>query len=245
MTAQIPVYLDIQLNRLILEGETSGAPDYDRLIRAGLRAQVVVQSFVTGQLRVDLDFRPSTRATLSGAIQGVPEIPAVPSDLSQLRNQLAELPLHELAESAQQAFTSLTRLSDHVDTMLDPLAKSAQRTADAATQTLQTTDEAVHRLQADASTGLRDLDSLIVDAHRQLDARGGELSQTLTAADRTVRQAETLLDSLNGVAEPRSQVRGNLEAALRDLAASASSLRSFAETVERNPNALFTGRASR
>ena len=100
-------------------------------------------------------------------------------------------------------------------------------------------------LQADASGALRDLDSLIVDAHRQLDARGGELSQTLTAADRTVGQAETLLDSLNGLAEPRSQFRGNLEAAVRDLAASASSLRNFAETVERNPNALLMGRASR
>ncbi len=64
-------------------------------------------------------------------------------------------------------------------------------------------------------------------------------------ADRAVRQAETLLDSLNGLAEPRSQFRGDLEATIRDLAASASSLRSFAETVERNPNALLMGRASR
>jgi paraquat-inducible protein B len=247
MTARIPVYLEIQLDRLILEGKKSDdtAPDYERLIQAGLRAQVVLQSFVTGQLRVDLDFRPGTPAPLIGTIQGVPEIPAVPSDLSQLRNQLAELRLPELADTAQRALASVGRVSDHLDATLDPLAKSAQRTADAATQTLQTTDEAVRRLQADASSALLDLDSLLVDAHRQLDARGGELSRTLTAADRTARQAETLLDSLNGLAEPRSQFRGNLEAALRDLAASASSLRSFAETVERNPNALLTGRASR
>ena len=103
----------------------------------------------------------------------------MPSDLGQLRNQLTQLRLRELADTAQQALAAVGRLSDHLDATIDPLAKSAQRTADAATQTLQTTDEAVHRVQADASTALRDLDSLIVDAHRQLDARGGELSRTL------------------------------------------------------------------
>ena len=92
---------------------------------------------------------------------------------------------------------------------------------------------------------LRHLDSLLVDAHRQLDARGGELGHTLAAADRTLRRAETLLGSLNGLAEPRSQFRSDLEATVRDLAASARSLRNFAETIERNPNALLLGQSSR
>jgi len=247
MTVRTPVYLELEKNKVILEGQTLNRyePDFEQLVRAGLRAQLAMQSFVTGQLRIDLDFRPGTPAQLVGAAPGVPEIPTVPSELGQLRNELMQLRLRELADTAQHALAAIGRLADHVDAALDPLAKSVQRTADTATQTLQTADEAVHRLQAEASDSLRDLDSLIVDAHRQLDARGGELSQTLTEADRTVRQAETLLGSLNGLAEPRSQFRGNLEATLRDLAASASSLRGFAETVERNPNALLTGRGSR
>ncbi len=247
MTARIPVYLELEPNRLTWEGEklSGSAADYERLVQAGLRAQLALQSFVTGQLRVDLDFRPGTPALLVGTTTDAPEIPAVPSDLSRLRNQLTELPLRELADTAQRAFASLARLSDHLDVTLDPLAQSVHRTADTATQTLQTTDEAVRRVQADASTALRDLDALLVDAHHQVDARGGELSRVLTGADRAVRQAQTLLDSLNGLAEPGSQFRADLEATLRDLAASASSLRNFAETVERNPNTLLMGRTSR
>ena len=38
------------------------------MVQAGLRAQLAMQSFVTGQLRVDLDFRPDTPAQLVGAI---------------------------------------------------------------------------------------------------------------------------------------------------------------------------------
>ena len=245
--ARIPVYLELESNRVIWEGKKSKGSriDVDQMVRAGLRAQLAPQSIVTGQLRVDLDFRPGAPAPLVGMATGAPEIPALPSDLGQLRNQLTELPLRELANTAQRALASLERLSNHLDATLDPLAQTAHRTADAATRTLQTTDEAVRRVQVDASTALRDLDALVVDAHRQLDGRGGELSRVLTDADRTVRQAETLLGSLNGLAEPRSQFRGDLEAVLRDLAASASSLRNFTKTIERNPNAVLMGRANR
>jgi paraquat-inducible protein B len=247
MTVQIPVYLEIQLDRLILDGKTWGdkGPDYERLTRAGLRAQLALQSFVTGQLRVDVDFRPGTPAQLVGAAPGVPEIPVLQSELSQLRGELTELRLRELTETAQQALASIGRLSDHIDARLDPLTQSAHRTLDAATQTLQTTDEAVRRVQADASVALRDLDAVLVLSRRQLDARGGELSRALTSADRALGQAETLLASLKGLAEPRSQFRSDLEATVHDLAASASSLRNFAETIERNPNALLIGRSGR
>ena len=247
MTAQIPVYLELAPDRLIWEGKkpSGSAADYQRLVQAGLRAQLGIQSLVTGQQRVDLDFRPGTPALLVGTAAGIPEIPALPSDLSQLRNQLTELPLRELANSAQRAFASLGRVADHLDATLDPLTQSVRRAADAATQTLQTTGEAVRQVQAEASTALRDVHELLVDAHSQLDARGGELGHALTAADRAIRKAENVLGSLNGLAEPRSQFRGDLEAAMRDLAATASSLRSFAATVERNPNTLLMGRGSR
>jgi paraquat-inducible protein B len=247
LTARIPVFLEIQPKQITWEGKKLGdtVADYERLVQAGLRAQLALQSIVTGQLRVDLDFRPGTPARVIGTIKGVPEIPTVPSELGQLRNEVTNLPLRDIADAAQRTLTSLGRLADHLDARLDPLVGSAQRTADAATRTLQTANEAVSQVQADASTTLHDLDSLVVDTRRQLDARGDELGRTLTASDRAARQAETLLESLNGLAEPGSPFRGDLEASVRDLAASASSLRSFAGTVERNPNALLIGRSNR
>jgi paraquat-inducible protein B len=256
-TARIPVYLELEPSQLILEGSkftgraglTSAtrpsASDYEDMVRAGLRAQLSLQSFVTGQLRVDLDFRPDTPARLSGTIADVPEIPAVSSELSHLWSELSKLPLRELADSAQKAFASVARLSDHLDTRLDPLIDSVQHTADTATHTLQTADAFVRQLQVEASTALHDLRDLLVDARGQVNARGGELGRTIATADRAIRQAETFLESLNSLVEPRSAFRGDLEATMRDLAASASSLRGFAGTVERNPNALIMGRTSR
>jgi paraquat-inducible protein B len=42
--------------------------------------------------------------------------------------------------------------------------------------------------------------------------------------------------------EPRSEMRGDLEASLRDLAASASSLRTFSRELERSPVSALKGR---
>ena len=243
-TARIPVVLRLDPNEITWEGvrPTGDRAEYDRLVKAGLRAQLALQSLVTGQLRVDLDFVRDAPLRLVGTDTDLPEIPAVPSQLSQLQEQLSRLPLRSLIDSALRALASIERLANHADVQLDPLAESARRVADNATQSLQTTSEAVKQVREEAVVALRDLDTLLIDAHRQLDARGGEVSRTLTTADTALRRAQTLLDSLNSLTEPRSQFRGELEAAARDLAATASSLRGFAEAVERNPNALLLGR---
>ena len=55
------------------------------MIEKGLRAQLVTQSLVTGQLQIELDFRPDTPGTLIGPDNGEPEIPAIKSSLGSVR----------------------------------------------------------------------------------------------------------------------------------------------------------------
>jgi paraquat-inducible protein B len=247
LSARIPVVLEIEQSRFTQSGGKPVAErfDYERLVKVGLRAQLALQSLITGQLRVDLKFLPDTPAQLVGAAEGLPEIPSVPSDLGQLRNDLTGLQLRQLSESAQRALSAVARLSDHLDADLVPVTKDVHETLATATQTLQSTNEAIHRVQTDASTALHDLDLLLIDGRQQLASRGGELSRTLITINHAAGEVETLLGSLNGLAEPRSAFRGNLEASVRDLAATASALRGFAQAVERNPNALLMGRAGR
>jgi paraquat-inducible protein B len=245
MNARIPVVMEFQPEQITWEGGrrlTEDRTEFERLIRAGLRARLQMQSFVTGQLRVDLELDPEAPARLTGASPDLPEIPTVPSELGQLWAQLTKLRLQDLADSAQGAFASLDRVLKHIDLVLDPLVGNANDALVTARQTFRTGDDAIARLKDEASTALRDLDALLVDARSQVGPRGTELSRTLNSADRAARQAEALLASLNGTVQPRSQLRGNLEAAIRDLAAAAGSLRDFASTIERNPNALLLGR---
>ena len=54
------------------------------LVASGLRAQLEMQSLVTGQLGIHLDFFPDKPVRLVGAEPDYPEIPTVESSLSEL-----------------------------------------------------------------------------------------------------------------------------------------------------------------
>jgi len=77
----------------------------------------------------------------------------------------------------------------------------------------------------------------------QLAARGADLTRVLDSARRALNAANLLFVSANDLVAPRSRERDNLYAALRDLADAVSSLRSFAQKVDRNPSVLLRGRA--
>jgi paraquat-inducible protein B len=88
LTARIPVYLQLEPDRVTLVENSPHHPMLRQLVEAGLRAKLVSQSLVTGQMQVDLDMSPETPARFVGPKDGdVPEIPAVQSDLQELRTQ--------------------------------------------------------------------------------------------------------------------------------------------------------------
>lgn len=245
--ARIPVTLDLLPGQVIIEGkDVRDEASIERFVAAGLRAQLNLQSFVTGQLRVDLDFRPGTPAAMVAAdTGGLPQIPALPSDFDRLRATLSEVPVQDMTQTLQRILHSVERLTATLESELGPLLVSTRGAVDAATHFVEMTEGALTRLEAEASSTLREASAFAVDARRQVSTRGEEIGRTLAAVDRAVRQAETLLVSLNGMTAPRTPFRLDLEATVRDLAASAASLRGFARSVERDPSALLTGRASR
>jgi len=246
LKTQIPVYLEIDPERVTLTGLPAGpqsAPSLQRLVEAGLRAQLSMQSLVTGQMQVELDLRPETPARLIGAgAADVPELPAIPSDFEELRQQLVRTPIAETVAQAGRTLVAVEKLANRINAELDPLAASAQRTLDSATHTLVIAEASIQHLQEDATATLEELRALANDGHRQLDNRSRELSRVLVSADQALHSANTFMDSADNLVARRSPARTNLEAALRDLADTARALRGFSQTVERNPNALLLGR---
>jgi paraquat-inducible protein B len=243
----IPVYLEIEPGKI---SWTSGSTppqlaDIQDAVNGGLRAQLSSVSVVTGQLSVDLDFHPNTAAALTGADDTVLEVPTIPSDLQHLKDKLLELNLPELSEKARAALASMQHALNEIGGQIEPLADSVKQTAGSAQITLETTTAAVRALQIDAARTLANIDQLAAEGRRQITTNGNQLDHVLTTADRASAQAETLVASLNELTSARSPLRSNLEATLRDLAASASSLRTFTHDLERNPSGTILGKASR
>ena len=243
----IPVYLEIEPDMVSWSYGSlqAGDADVERAVRAGLRAQLVTQSIVTGQLSVHLDFYPGAPLKLVGTAGDTPEIPAIPSDLQRIKDEIVELKLPELADKARVALTGIDQIVGELSGKIGPIADSIRQTSDAARTTLETASDAVRHVQLGASRSPGDMDRLATSTQGQIATTGKEIDGVLMAANRTIAKAETVMGSLNDLTGPRAPLRGDLEATVRDLAAAAISLRGFSREVERNPSAILLGRASK
>ena len=107
---------------------------------------------------------------------------------------------------------------------------------------MDTAKTSIVRVQQDASRMLDEGTKLAHDGREQLGARGPELARALRTADQALRSANALFLSANGLVAPGSRDRDDIDAALRDLASTMSSLRDVSRAIDRNPSVLLSGR---
>jgi paraquat-inducible protein B len=243
-TALIPVTLQLEPGRVRVSDEavTQAALNLPDLIARGLRAELNTQSFVTGQSVINLDFNPGSPAVLHPSASSLTEIPIQQSTIQRVTQQLTDLPLRDLVENAIVTLDSVRKLAERLDTDLPPLIASVRATSDGAARTADAATQAINGLQGNLNTTLDQIAQLTVNADRRLGERSADLHAFLTSANQTVLQTRDVLNQLKSLTSDRGTTRTNLEATLRDLAATAASLRGFAGDVERNPQLLLTGR---
>jgi len=245
MQARIPVYLSLEPDLVRLANGRSGEaklPTLRQLIDAGLRAKLVSQSFVTGQMAVELDLEPGTPAHAIGGDQGVPEIPTIQSDFAELREQIMHAPIAETVAQAQHTLAAIEKVANKIDVNLDPIVTDVLLGLVSARETMDTAKASIVRVQQDASRMLGEGTALAHDGREQLAARGPDLARALRAADQALRSANALFASAQGMVAPGSRDREDIDAALRDLASTLSSLRDVSHAIDRNPSVLLTGR---
>lgn len=248
LNARIPVYVSLLPNQIqVMGGQADDIGDipFEAFIQKGLRAKLNMESIVTGQLGVDLDFRPNTPLVLVGSPNPkIPEIPAVKSDFDVLKDQLSQIPFRQIADDVKTMVDAVSQLTRTTGTTVGTLGEELQTTAASARRSL---DQATRTLATMDST-LQSVRRVADQAGATLDVAGPQLNKTLASAEAALSRAEKTLANADAtlaqtaeLTAPGAPLRAELEQAMRDLAASAESLRSFAESVERNPNALVFG----
>lgn len=230
LSSRIPVYMEMNPSGVSLVGHSNDNADSIRksLLAAGLEAQLGMQSLVTGELRVDLDLQPGAHAIYLGGDTSGEEIPSSASKLQTLEAEIGDLPLKQIADNANLTLVSIRKVTDQLGPGVGPLLDSLKRTSESAHVTMDAAHVAVAHI-----------DSLALDGRRQLAANGDALQGLIASSDRTVHDADALVLSINEMTAPNSRMRDDLQSTMRDLAASASSLRSFTHEIERNPSNLI------
>jgi paraquat-inducible protein B len=226
------------------------APGIDHevlIIDAGLRATLAVESFVTGQLRVELQLRPETVPIMRATYAEYPEIPTITSNIQELINKVQSW-FADIRENVD--ITDLSkRLSDGLRA-LDELVRSEDLRQSLAGINRLVNDEDTQQLSASLQTTLRELRTAAANASVLFEKTGGgvevlvsDIKPILTEMRKTLRQAEQT------IAVAKNQLKGDTEqayqlgATMDELQRAAASIAEFFDYLERNPESLLRGKS--
>jgi len=249
-TLQIPVHIEIELDKVEVVSGHQDIKNFEArtqsLIERGLRGQLVVQSFVTGQASVDFNFHPETPITLTGAEPGTLELPTIPSDIDLLKanvtsvlQKIAALPLEQIAAETLATVKSAHDLLGNLNGQVQPLSDNLKGALDQATQTLK---EAHARLELRDGEPMQNLNETLADARRLVDDLNNNIAPLAKDALATLEQARHTLLAAQSTVSPDSTLYFQLNRTLREIQAMASSIRVFADYMQRHPDALLTGK---
>jgi len=223
--------------------EITPKDEIQRLIAKGLRAQLVQQSFVTGQLAIQVSMFPETQAKLVGLNTEFTEIPTIPSTFAQIEEAITTFTQKLQALDVTGVIKDLEATTTAIRNMVaSPELKQAIVNVE---ETLAETRQLVGKINkrfepfADELTAtVKTADGTFTEAKQAMI----QAKQAFSEVRGSLAKAETLLTTADTVIRPGSPLHFELVNALREVSGAARSLNSLAQTLERNPDALLFGR---
>ncbi len=184
---KIPVLLELERTSVKgiqpSEDSMTSVALIERLIQRGLRAQLGLDSIVTGQLFVQLDFMPNVPIVLNEEDDDhYPEIPTAPSPLDKIQATLETLPLSEIVSrfadilkkvdqfvgspdteqglvEAKALIVELRTLAAHLDERSAVLTKEAHEVSDDTSEALK----GINKALGDARPAIRESQRAVED----------------------------------------------------------------------------------
>jgi paraquat-inducible protein B len=231
---RLPVIVGIDRSMIAQRGGTGealSAQGFEAAIARGMRAQLNVESLLTGLLYVDLDLHPNAPVNLalvpgSGNLR---EIPTVPTKMEAIQQQATEalakldkIDFNALIVSITSAADSVNRLTSSPD-LKDTLA-SLKQTVPNLNQTI---------------TALR---AALDNASQRITPLVASLQKSSEQANATMEDTREALLEVKSNLQPDSPLSVNLNAALDQLSDTTRSIGELTDYLQRNPAALVRGK---
>jgi paraquat-inducible protein B len=213
---RIPVFMQFEPGRISQVGRQVEARGQflKPLIERGLRAQLEMQSLVTGQLMVQLGFLPDTPVKLVGDGK-IPEVPTAPTtmqevaqNVTQALTEIRQLPIPQLIGQLAETAQGINTLVHSPE--VKELIGSVNTTAQMAAQGLQRMDEEIapevrglvkDTLEA-ATALLRDGQQLVRRVDAQVVPMSNGIQKTLDAVRATLQDSQQLVRHVDARVTP-------------------------------------------
>ena len=216
---RIPVVVEIDQDRLIELGESKAVVSDEKvaehLVAQGLRAQLELESFITGVLFVGLEMAPGSPANfVLPRGSGYTEIPTLPTTLEEAQAKV-NIDVDGIGRSVIAAADGIARMTSSPDL-----------------------HEAVVGLR-EALVAVRDAADSV---HLQVGPLAANVNGRVDDARATLKRLDVALNNLSALTDPRAPLADGLVGAITEVTGAARAVRHLADEVSRNPNIILTGR---
>jgi paraquat-inducible protein B len=246
MTTRIPVVVEIDPASI----ETTGGSldkQLPQMIKRGLRAKLSLQSLVTGQLQIELDYMPDTKARLVAGKTKYTEIPTVSSTMSKFEKELEQIPIQEIGHRVSAVLASIEKFMDNPE--LNQSVSNLNQTILDMQKLVKDVDRHVDPLLGSATAAIGHADELVLNVNEQIDPLAADVKKTAAAvtgaadaARPALKEAGRALANIAALTAKGSEERRHLDSTLKALQEAARSIKVFAEYLERHPEALIRGK---
>jgi len=221
----VVVKAEIDETSIYYEGNPD-AVDTEDLIKRGLRAQLNMQSLVTGLLYIEMDFHPDSPVKHYDLNSDLPQFPTVPTNLERLAMQLQNFDIDKLAKRIET-------ISDGIDKLIS--SKEIQQLPINMNETLDSLKGLSEKMQTQlASSGPR-LDAMLDETTTTIASTGSQLNDAVQSFENSMQSLEELVSS-------DSTTVYQMNEALNEVSRASRSLRLLTTTLERQPESLIRGR---
>jgi paraquat-inducible protein B len=257
----VPVYVEIFNNRLsILEESTpdkrfKGDEGMDKLVNElGLRGQLQLQSFVTGQLFINYDFYPETPVRKVGLEKKVYEVPTIPTTLQMLTetaekilSDLRKVNFREIVDNIAQTAEGVNELVNSSDlretvTSFNSAVQEIQKLAQHTDTLVVSITGKVDTVADSFSTTMQDTRELVNNIDKRVNSSASDIENTLAAVQSSFKKAESLLTEAEMLIAQNSRLRREIVMTLESLSDASRSMEELADYLQRHPESLIKGK---
>lgn len=227
-----------------LTNETHGPKETyeycNQLIKQGLRAQLGLQSVVTGQLQIELDFKPEEKAVLFGGNDQCQEIPTIPSTFEKFTKTLENLPLEEIVDKLTSSLNRIDALLNSPE--IQEILKSMKLAMEDARQFSYKANKQIQPLIKKLDAVIETYSKLAQNLDRQIDPLSSNVQNLVKMVTEASQQADKTLKTLENVVSEDSITTVELTETLKEFSSAARSIRNLADYLNRHPETIVRGK---
>ena len=256
----VPVYVEIFDNTIsILEDKEMVKFEYDETVDIlvedmGLRAQLQMQSLLTGQLFINYDFYPETSIRKVGLDKKVYEVPTIPTTLQMLTEtfeqivaDIRKVNFQEISKNLYETVQGANKIMNSADLQesianLNIVLQDMQKFIKKADVLAGNANSRVDSIADIFTSTMQDTRKLVNNIDSSVGSSASDIKETLAAVQSSFARAEDLLSDAEKLISQNSNLRRQIMMTLESLTDASRSMEELTDYLQQHPDALLKGK---